>query len=68
MMNQAEDNKLEQMSAVQIYWQLFKNIFILSSCTFGGGFVIIGMVKKTFVEKLRWISCLLYTSDAADEL
>jgi len=56
VMNQAEDNKLEQMSAVQIYWQLFKNIFILSSCTFGGGFVIIGMVKKTFVEKLRWIS------------
>lgn len=55
-MNQAEDNKIEQMSSAQIYWQLFKNIFILSSCTFGEGFVIIGMMKKTFVEKLHWIS------------
>lgn len=55
-MNQEENKSLKQMSAVQIYWQLFKNIFILSSCTFGGGFVIIGMVKKTFVEKLHWVS------------
>lgn len=55
-MGQEENKKLKQMSAFQVYWQLFKNIFILSSCTFGGGFVIIGMVKKTFVEKLHWIS------------
>jgi len=55
-MSQEENQGLKKMSAVQVYWQLFKNIFILSSCTFGGGFVIIGMVKKTFVEKLHWIS------------
>lgn len=55
-MGQEENKKRKQMSAFQIYWQLFKNIFILSSCTFGGGFVIIGMMKKTFVEKLHWIS------------
>ena len=55
-MSQEENQVLKKMSAVQVYWQLFKNIFILSSCTFGGGFVIIGMVKKTFVEKLHWIS------------
>lgn len=55
-MGQEENKKLNQMSAFQVYWQLFKNIFILSSCTFGGGFVIIGMMKKTFVEKLHWIS------------
>ena len=55
-MSQEENQVLKKMSAVQIYWQLFKNIFILSSCTFGGGCVIIGMVKKTFVEKLQWIS------------
>lgn len=55
-MGQEENKKLKQMSAFQVYWQLFKNVFILSSCTFGGGFVIIGMMKKTFVEKLHWIS------------
>lgn len=55
-MSQEENSVLSKMSALQIYWQLFKNIFLLSACTFGGGFVIIGMVKKTFVEKLHWIS------------
>lgn len=29
---------------------------MLSACTFGGGFVIISMMKKKFVEKLHWIS------------
>lgn len=44
------------MSSPQVYWQLFKNIFLLSACTFGGGFVIISMMKKKFVENLHWIS------------
>ncbi|MCI6997257.1 MAG: chromate transporter [Eubacterium sp.] len=44
------------MSSLQVYWQLFKNIFVLSACTFGGGFVIISMMKKKFVENLHWIS------------
>ena len=39
-----------------LFRSLFRNIFILSACTFGGGFVIIGMMKKKFVEKLHWIS------------
>ena len=30
----------------KVYWQLFKNIFIISACTFGGGFVIVGMIKE----------------------
>lgn len=47
---------LDELSAVQIYWQLFKNIFVISACTFGGGFVIIGMIRQKFVEKLHWIS------------
>ena len=29
---------------------------MLSACTCGGGFVIISMMKKKFVEKLHWIS------------
>lgn len=40
----------------RIYWELFRQIFILSACTFGGGFVIIGMIRNVFVEKLHWIS------------
>lgn len=55
-MVEKENKSLEEMSVLQIYWQLFKNIFMLNACTFGGGFVIISMMKKKFVEKLHWIS------------
>nr|WP_180211255.1 chromate transporter [Dorea formicigenerans] len=44
------------MPVSQIYWELFKNIFVISACTFGGGFVISGMIKQKFTEKLHWIS------------
>lgn len=36
-------------------WTLFKSMFILSACTFGGGFVIVSLMKKKFVEELKWI-------------
>ncbi|MDO4454959.1 MAG: chromate transporter [Eubacteriales bacterium] len=39
-----------------MYWQLFKITFFLSACTFGGGFVIISMMKKKFVEELHWLT------------
>ena len=55
-LQQEENVSLKELSNAQVYWQLFKNIFMLSGCTFGGGFVIIGMMKKKFVEKLHWIS------------
>ena len=55
-MQQEENISLKELSNAQVYWQLFKNIFMLSACTFGGGFVIISMMKKKFVEKLHWIS------------
>lgn len=38
-----------------IMWTLFKTCFIISSCTFGGGLVIISMLQKKFVEELKWI-------------
>ncbi len=28
----------------------------ISSVTFGGGFVIVNFIKKTFVEKMKWIT------------
>lgn len=34
---------------------LFKETFIISATTFGGGAVIISMLQKAFVERLKWI-------------
>lgn len=35
--------------------RLFGSTFKISACTFGGGFVIIPLMKKKFVEQLGWI-------------
>ena len=37
------------------YWKLFSSTFYLSAFTFGGGFVIIPLMKKKFVDNLHWI-------------
>lgn len=36
-------------------WTLFKSMFLLSAFTFGGGFVIVSLMKKRFVEELKWL-------------
>lgn len=36
--------------------QLFFETLRLSACTFGGGFVIVPLMRKRFVEQLHWIS------------
>ena len=51
-----EKNTLAQISGRAIYWKLFWITLTLSASTFGGGFVIISMMKKKFVEQLQWIS------------
>ena len=33
---------------------LFKTMFVLSACTFGGGFVIVSLMKKKYVDELKW--------------
>lgn len=38
----------------KMLWQLFKATFTLSAFTFGGGFVIVSLMKKKFVEELHW--------------
>ena len=38
-----------------IYWILFKSMFIISMSTFGGGFVIITLMQKKFCDELQWI-------------
>lgn len=39
----------------QVYLKLFTSTFYLSTFTFGGGFVIIPLMKKKFVDDLHWI-------------
>ena len=43
------------MNNLQKYRTLFISTFKLSACTFGGGFVIIPLMRKKFVEELGWI-------------
>ena len=43
------------MNSLQKYKKLFFSTFKLSACTFGGGFVIIPLMRKKFVEELGWI-------------
>lgn len=37
------------------YWKLFTSTFTLSAFTFGGGYVIVPLMKKKFVDQLGWI-------------
>ncbi len=36
-------------------WKLFISTFTLSAFTFGGGFVIVSLYKKKFVEEFKWL-------------
>lgn len=38
-----------------VYRKLFTSTFYLSAFTFGGGYVIIPLMKKKFVDDLQWI-------------
>ena len=39
----------------KFYLTLFISTFSLSAFTFGGGYVIVPLMRKKFVEKLKWI-------------
>ena len=41
--------------AAGLYLTLFTSTFKISACTFGGGFVIIPLLRKKFVDELHWI-------------
>ena len=36
--------------------RLFWNSFLISACTFGGGFVIVTLMKRKYVDELHWLS------------
>ena len=33
--------------------KLFTSLFVISACTFGGGYVIVSLMKKKFVDELH---------------
>ena len=44
------------MTPKRIYWQLFCQMFTISAFTFGGGFVIVTLMKTRFVEQRGWLT------------
>lgn len=34
---------------------MFTSMFYLSACTFGGGYVIVSLIRDVFVKKYHWI-------------
>lgn len=40
---------------IQLYAKLFRSTFVLSAFTFGGGYVIVPLMRKKFVEEYQWI-------------
>jgi chromate transporter len=47
--------KTEKPGNLSKFLKLFTSSFTLSACTFGGGFVIIPLMKKKFVDELHYI-------------
>ena len=47
---------LQKKSKSNICWRLFSSMFVISSCTFGGGFVIVSLMKKKFVDTYAWLT------------
>ena len=52
-MTQMEEKK--KPSKLQMYTKMFASTFTLSMFTFGGGFVIVPLMKKKFVDDYHWI-------------
>ncbi len=40
----------------KICWKLFSSMLVLSGLTFGGGFVIIPLMQRRFVDELGWLT------------
>ncbi len=43
------------MKKKQVLWKLFISTLYLSAFTFGGGYVIVTLMKEKFVNRLHWI-------------
>lgn len=50
-----KEGKMDQKSRKDILIKLFFSTLYLSAFTFGGGYVIVTLMKKKFVDELKWI-------------
>lgn len=41
---------------INLHWKLFSSTFFLSAFTLGGGYVIVPLMKKKFVEEYGWLA------------
>ncbi|MCQ9209963.1 chromate transporter [Granulicatella seriolae] len=48
------DDSLVQASQASL-WTLFKETFYISAFTFGGGYVMLPLMRRRFVQQLHWI-------------
>ncbi len=55
MKTEEEERKSEEKSPKQILGRLFLSTLYLSAFTFGGGYVIVTLMKKKFVDEYHWI-------------
>ena len=46
---------IERPKRGKLLWTLFHSMLAISAFTFGGGFVIVPLMKKRFVDKLKWL-------------
>lgn len=44
------------MRGFKLYWTLFISSLIISATTFGGGYVIVSVMRKHYVNKLKWLT------------
>ena len=49
------ESREEKESQRKILWKIFISTLYLSAFTFGGGYVIVTLMKKKFVEDLQWL-------------
>lgn len=54
-MRKKQEGTMKKEKKKNLYWTLFSSTFMISAFTFGGGFVIIPLLRKKFVADLGWI-------------
>lgn len=47
---------MPQESTAHRLWTLFSSMLLISTFTFGGGFVIVSLMKKKFVDELHYLT------------